>query len=141
MPRAVRKAVASVERGQGSIPATRWADRIVIPHWHPARVNELVRNWRKAMRLKKADRSTVAAYWWRMAGVKASGKRRVTLSIHRKPKCRGGDADAYWKSTLDALVACGALVDDKHQWCELAPVRFPERSEWWGTEILLEDIA
>ena len=40
------------------------------------------------------------------AGIpRATGRRRVSLHIVLAPRQRAGDPDAFWKSTLDALVA------------------------------------
>ena len=60
-------------------------------------------------RLKKADREVVGLHA-RLSGIPpATGRRRVSLVLTLAPRQRGGDPDAYWKSTLDALTACGLL--------------------------------
>lgn len=72
--------------------------------------------------------------------LKADKKRSVQLEIILKPKQRAADGDAYWKSSLDALVACGQLMNDSHVWCELLPVKY-SRDPCWGTVINLTDIV
>lgn len=114
---------------------------IEIPYWHPAKINQLYSgHWAKRAKLKKADVEMVGAYV-RVQHVswKAVSKRRVDLTITLKKGQRAGDPDAYWKSLLDALVACGALVDDNRQWCEVTPVQFI-RGERMATKITLEDM-
>lgn len=91
---------------------------------HPARLNQLLAGRWQASRLKARDRRTVALAA-RLAGIPpATGKRRVELAITLGPRQRGGDKDAYWKSTLDALVRAGLLTDDNRQGVELAPVAY-----------------
>lgn len=111
---------------------------ITIPNWHPTRLNELLGNHFQASRLKKADREMVGIYAFTSEVPHAQGKRRVTLKITLGPGERGGDADAYWKSLLDALVCCGRLVDDNSQQCEIVPVQY-DRGER-KTVIILEDL-
>jgi Holliday junction resolvase RusA-like endonuclease len=111
---------------------------IIIPAWHPARLNQLLGHWARAAKIKRADRAIVAAYV-RMAGLpRATGKRRVGLRIVLGPRQRAGDPDCYHKSLCDALTACGMLVDDSRQWVELLPVRF-DRDVTARCEITLED--
>jgi hypothetical protein len=55
------------------------------------------------------------------------------------PRQRACDPDAFWKSTLDALVHAGLLVDDNRQGCELGEVRF-DRGTARRTVIVLADL-
>ena len=117
-----------------------------IPNWHPSRLNQLLNShWAKAGRLKKQDRKMIAAYakMNRLTGaIRVEGlgiKRRVELHLTLAPRQRAGDPDAYWKSTLDALVKCGLLVDDNRQWCEIVSPTF-ERGPAQATRITLTDI-
>lgn len=71
---------------------------------------------------------------------KAAGKRRVKLTIVLGPRQRGGDPDAYWKSTLDALARAGLILDDNRQGVELASVAY-ERGTRKATVIGLTDVA
>jgi hypothetical protein len=112
---------------------------LTVPNWHPARVNELLGHWRKAHRLKSADRNTVVLEAYRQGVPKARGKRRVHLEIVLGPGQRGADPDAFWKSSLDALVRAGLLVDDRKECVELAPVTF-SRGERKATVITLTDL-
>jgi hypothetical protein len=120
-------------------PAAPAVHRLEIPRWHPARLNELLGDWRRAARRKKADRRLVAGYFALSGIPRARCRRRVRLVVTLGPRQRGGDPDCYWKSTLDALCRCGALVDDNRQGVELGPVEF-ERGEEMRTVIVLEDM-
>ncbi len=55
--------------------------------------------------------------------------RRVHLAITLKKGQRAPDTDAFWKSTLDALVATRLLKDDSRTWCVLDPVEFQRGTE------------
>jgi Holliday junction resolvase RusA-like endonuclease len=112
--------------------------RIEIPGWHPTRLNEMIGFSRFVVaRRKKQDRSAIAA--WAILTPQALGKRRVGLTIILGPRQRAGDPDAYWKSTLDALVHLGLLKNDNRQWCELLPVAF-DRGPAKATTITLEEL-
>ena len=110
---------------------------VSIPNWHPARLNQLLGHWEKAMRLKRSDAEMVAAYF--LGQPKATEKRLVHLTIHLAKGQRAGDPDSYFKTLLDALVRCGQLKDDSRQWCELGPVEFV-RTGVRGATITLEEI-
>lgn len=113
--------------------------RIEIPNWLPASVNGLMRMDRhKRNRVLSSDAQMVAGYALQADLPHAAGKRRVTLTF-AAPGGRGaktGDADNRQKSCLDALVKCGALVDDSPAWVEVVVccVRGPK-----STTIELED--
>ncbi|WP_435018466.1 hypothetical protein TA3x_000440 [Tundrisphaera sp. TA3] len=117
------------------------ATEITIPRWHPATVNQLLGgHWSKGHRLKKRDRQMIWAY--AQGKPKATGKRLVELTIILKPKQRGSDPDAFFKSLADALVHAGLLKDDNRQGVELAPVAYERGTEAdWGTRIRLTDIS
>lgn len=113
---------------------------LVIPDWLPARVNQWDgRHWAVRAKLKKADRELVAVYAHQAGIPLATVPRRVVLRLTLAKGQRGGDVDAFWKSTLDALVACGLLVDDNRQSVVLAPVEY-QRGPRRRTEIVLEDM-
>lgn len=116
--------------------------KIEIPYWHPITLNKLLSNWQRAARLKKSDKEIVWGYAWPVLcrEGKCKTRRRVDLVITVIPKQRCPDKDSYWKSALDALVACGALVDDSPKWCEPGTVTF-ERGPRKKTVIILEDIS
>lgn len=108
--------------------------------WHPARLNELLNvHWAKAAKRKKADRDMLFVCCHNQGVTVAKRKRLVEMTIRLAPKQRAGDPDCYWKSTLDALVHCGAIKNDSHKWVELAPVKF-ERAESKSTTIYLTDL-
>jgi Holliday junction resolvase RusA-like endonuclease len=116
------------------------ATEIYIPRWHPVTVNQLLRGKWTAHRLKKADREMVWAY--AQGHPKATGKRRVVLTIILKPGQRGADPDAFFKSLADALVQAGLLTDDNRQGVELAPVAYERGTATdWGTRIRLTDLS
>jgi len=114
---------------------------IVIPQWHPARLNAIVdRGWHRGAKLKKRDREIVAGY---TAGIpRPSGRRKVSLRIVLAKGQRAPDVDAYWKSTLDSLVRAGVLVDDNRNGCQTGDVEFlrsPDATH--GTTIIVEDVG
>lgn len=98
---------------------------VAVLHWHPTPLNKLITcHWGTAHVRKQADARRVADEM-ALAGVpEAKGKRRVGLKIILGPRQRAADPDAYWKSTLDALVACKRLVNDSREWVELGAVEF-----------------
>ena len=111
---------------------------LTITNWHPAKLNDLLGHWAKRHKLKSFDRGIVALSVRNAGIVKATGPRRVSLHIILGKGQRAADPDAYWKSTLDALVQCGALQSDSRQWVELGPVTF-DRAEKPATVVTLED--
>lgn len=116
--------------------------RIAIPDWKPTSVNSLLRShWSRRSKIKTADADMVAVYA-RIAGVpQASGKRRVSISVLVKPG-KGGrlpDPDNLLKSTLDALVKCGLLLDDSADRCSIGSIDV-ERGSETSTAIYLQDL-
>lgn len=112
---------------------------LTIPNWHPARLNQWEgRHWSVKAKLKKGDRELVIFYS-RLAGIpQAHGKRRVSLAVVLTKAQRSPDIDAFWKSTLDALVQAKLLKDDSPKWCELGSVEY-ERGSARATRITLEE--
>jgi hypothetical protein len=113
---------------------------LTIEGWHPARLNELLGNWQRRARLKKHDRELVAGYALVQRIPSATGKRRVSLLLTLAPGQRGADPDSFWKSTLDALVHAGLLLDDNRQAVELGDVRFT-RGPARETTVIIEDLT
>jgi Holliday junction resolvase RusA-like endonuclease len=64
----------------------------------------------------------------------------VSLQIILPPRERRCDPDAYWKSTLDALVHAKMLINDSSVWVELGSVDFDRTSGNRATRILLEEL-
>lgn len=111
---------------------------IIIPRWHPTRLNQLLTcHWVTAHRRKAADKAMVALYCRHTPP--ARGKRRVRLHILLAKGQRAADPDAYFKSLGDALVAAGMLVNDNRQHVEWLPVTFGRETEW-GSHITFEDL-
>jgi hypothetical protein len=114
---------------------------LTVPGWLPARVNQWDgRHWARRHRLKRSDRELVAVYSRQVGIPQAAGRRRVSLVLTLGPRQRAGDPDAYWKSALDALVACRLLVDDSRQQLQLGTVTF-RRGPARQTRIVLQDLA
>lgn len=113
--------------------------RISIPHWQPARLNDLLNcHWGRKARLRKADDEMVAFYARQESVPPATGPRRVSLEVTLTPRQRA-DPDCWWKSVLDALVNCKLLVNDDASWCDLGAVSVTKGAER-RTVIVLEDI-
>lgn len=107
-----------------------------IPNWHPTPINKLLNNhWAKAAILKREDCKMIGAYAHKRKIPKALGKRSVGLHITLGKGQRACDPDAYWKTTLDALVRLGYLTDDNRQGVELMPVEF-KRGKMASTIVL-----
>lgn len=115
---------------------------LVLRNWHPARLNELTSgHWGVRQRLKERDRHAVAMNSLLQGVPPAKGRRRVSLVITLKKGQRAADPDAYWKSSLDALVQAGLLKDDSPRWLELGTVAYQRtKSARFGTTIILEDV-
>lgn len=114
--------------------------RLFIPDWRPARLNTILGHWAKAGRIKKKDREIVGVYFHLEEIPKATGKRRVSLEIVLKGRQKQTDPDAYWKSLLDSLTACGAIVDDSEAYVELAGTTY-RNGEPCGTTIIMADLC
>ena len=115
------------------------SQRLEIP-FHTARLNQLLGcHWGTAHALKKRDQSAVAICAANASLEKATSPRKVSLFVWMGRKHRRPDPDAFWKSLLDALVACELLIDDSPRWCTLGDVTFG-RAEKDSMLILLEDL-
>lgn len=113
-----------------------------IDHWAPTPLNKLLNaHWAERNRMKRADHDMVY-YAAKEANIpKATGKRRVMLTIILKPRQRATDPDSPQKSLGDALVKAGLLLNDSHLWVEWEPVRFERgTAKRNGSIIVLEDI-
>lgn len=111
---------------------------LTIPGWRPRTVNELLGNWRRASRLKKADREIIGVAAHQAGIPKAAGRRKVTVTVTVRPQGGIPDGDNLWKSLLDALVHAGMLRDDSQAWCQLGEMGV-DRGEP-KTVIVLEDV-
>ncbi len=106
--------------------------RLRIENWQPTPVNKLLNcHWATAGRRKKVDKNLICAYCLKNRVPIAQGPREVNLLITLSPKQRACDPDAYWKSTLDALVHARMLIDDNRQYRRRGTIEFdqgPERA-------------
>ncbi len=147
-----REPVPSREQGlgQGSPPKRRppcpvigsYYQSLWIPAWHPTPLNKIVgAHWAKGAKLKSLDLEIIG-HAVRQTGLLSSEQpRRVSLHIILRPGQRSCDPDAYWKSTLDALVLAGMLRGDTPRFCTLGPVWYSRSlGDHWGTMILLEEL-
>ena len=113
--------------------------KLNIERWHPATVNKLMGHWRTAGRLKRVDKNMIGFYCKANRIPIAQGAREVALTITISGPGRPPDPDAFWKSTLDALVQAEMLIDDSMRFVRHGPVnivRGPERA----TLITLTDL-
>lgn len=110
-----------------------------IPNWAPTPLNKILygRHWTTGSKHKKADGEIVAHYGRGVPG--AVRKRSVGLHVVFPPGKRMPDVDAFWKSALDSLVACGILVNDSDAWCVMEPVQY-SRGQTLVTFITVEDV-
>ncbi len=114
--------------------------RLFLPSFRFRSLNaQIGRHWGAKAKIKRNEREVVAGYAMVYRLPRAEGKRRVSLEIvltgHQKPT----DDDNAFKSCLDALTACGLLVDDSPRWVELGTVEY-SRSGEPGTTIILQDL-
>ena len=98
---------------------------VFITDWHPTSVNVLLgaayagRGARFAAAARKREDAKLLAIYCRVFEVpRATGPRRVSLTLGLGPRMRSPDPDNLWKSLLDGLVKCGVLVNDSPRWCE-----------------------
>lgn len=111
---------------------------LTIDDWRPVGLNLLLRShWGKRARLKRLDRETVAVYALNARVPRATGRRRVSVAV--TTAATPPDADNLLKSLLDALTACGLIVDDSPEWCELGAVAVA-RGKADRTVVTLEDL-
>src|SRR5262245_41522897 len=98
---------------------------ITIPNYHTAIENQWDgHHWSVRAKLKKANRQMIAAYAAVASVPRAESRRMVSLVITLEPGQRAPDKDAWWKSLLDGLKACGRLVNDNPKWCEPGKVEY-----------------
>jgi hypothetical protein len=113
---------------------------LTVPNWHPCPLNKLIGCHHGTAHARRAADQRRLADEMALAGVpEARCRRRVSLRVVLGPRQRACDPDAFWKSTLDALVACRRLVDDSRTWCELGTVEFDRGKK--ATVVTLEDLT
>lgn len=113
---------------------------LVIPNWHPASVNQLLKvHWRRRKSLKDVDVQMVGVYARQERVPRAAGKRKIRVIITLGRGQRACDPDNYMKCLLDALKRSGLIKDDNRQWLECEPMEFNRANEK-ATTIILEDM-
>jgi hypothetical protein len=94
-----------------------------------------------AYRLRKRDNMMVALACRAAKVPKAECRRRVDLHVTLGPRMRRGDAVCpWWKSSLDALTACGAIRNDTLRWCLAGDVTYA-RGSHAAMVIVLTDVG
>lgn len=92
-------------------------------------------HWAKRARLKKRLTREVA---WLFCGAPASGKRHVIITRHSPRKLDHDNLVGGCKPLVDALVACGALVDDDPESVSVEYRQSAEPSQ--GVTVELSDV-
>lgn len=113
---------------------------MTIIGWRPRSLNELMKvHYMIAYRLKKRDKARIAVEKIVQRIPDAVHKRRVSLRIVLHGRDQVMDGDNVWKSCLDALVACRALVNDTPEWVDLGSVDYDRGKR--ATVITLTDLV
>jgi hypothetical protein len=108
--------------------------------WWPALSNRLLRtHWATRSRLLRCGAEALALDALSQGVPKATGKRRVSLTVLYNNESHRPDPDAFWKVTLDCLARAHLLLDDNPDACELGSVTY-ERAPRKGLIITLEDV-
>lgn len=124
--------------------ATRAAWRIELEGWlPPAELSPNARvHWRKAHRCKQLVYIHVGAAgllrgWPRQE----SGRRRLTITMHRPRLLDTDNAYAICKAVVDAVVREGWLVDDSPRYVDIAVRQVKATGKAWrGTVLELEEL-
>jgi hypothetical protein len=100
---------------------------LTLPDWRPPSKNELFRGTlRERMRLQEKAAELVGNYAHVQGIPKATGPRKVNVRFTYPRGARFHDADAFYPSLLDCLVACHLLVDDSPKWVRIGLWAFQE---------------
>jgi hypothetical protein len=84
---------------------------IAIPNFVPVRKNQWYgKHWRVRYRLGKEQTEIIGNYAIACGALKATGRRKVTLSVWKPGQAV--DYDAFDTLLLDSLVKCELLIDD-----------------------------
>ncbi len=114
--------------------------RLFLPNFRFQSLNaQIGRHWAVKAKLKRAEREMVAGYALLGRIPTATGKRRVSLEVVLTGRQKCLDTDNAFKSCLDALTACGLLMDDSPRYCELGTVTYRRDGEP-GTTIILSEV-
>jgi Holliday junction resolvase RusA-like endonuclease len=95
-----------------------------IPNYRPPSANALYRcKMKRTMEQGRECKDFVTLYGRDVP--KATGPRRVAMTVYLGTRQRKPDADEQlYKAVLDALKACGLLVDDRREMCVVVPTDF-----------------
>jgi hypothetical protein len=108
--------------------------------FRPPSLNRLLRmHWAARLRLGRQVKQLVGLERLAQGLPKAGGRRRVSVLVEVAGPGGLPDPDGTLKLLLDALVACGLLIDDSARWCECAPPAV-RRGEATRTVVALEDM-
>jgi hypothetical protein len=112
-----------------------------VPNYLPPTLNAIMRGHLRTRMKKSRECHDLFGHYFKESGIpKATCKRRVMLKLTLGPRRNTFDVDAPWKGTLDALTACGAILGDRPDQCEITPLQ-QVRGEQSACEILLEDMT
>jgi hypothetical protein len=105
---------------------------------------ERISHWTRKRELAQIKTATVVLA--QAAGIPAaSGRRRVTVTIHKSLRSRVTDdpanRDSRAKSVLDAMVHAALLIDDSDKWLEWGGVVEGERRAQVETVVTLSDVT
>lgn len=116
---------------------------LVLPRWRPPLQNEYRgRHWSVAHRLRCTATDILAAHALQQRVPRATGRRRLTLSVRLAPRQKRWDRDASDKLLLDALINAGLLIDDSDRGLDgRMEVDFHRgTAEDWGCVLYLTDL-
>lgn len=124
--------------------ATRVAGRIELEGWlPPAELSPNARvHWREAHRCKQLVYSRVGTAG-RLRGWPRheSGRRRLTVTMHRPRLLDADNAYAICKAVVDAVVREDWLVDDSPAWADIVVRQVKATGKAWrGTVLELEEL-
>lgn len=113
---------------------------ITIPGFTPVRVNEWRgRHWSVRAKLNLGQQELIGHYGRDVP--KATGQRRIALTVWGYPRGRKPDRDAFDKDMLDSLKRLGLITDDDERGLEGRMSVEIIRSKQRKTVIELEDVG
>ncbi len=116
---------------------TAW---LTINGWRPCSTNEMARNVKTKIRLKKRDRDVLCAGARQWGLPRATGKRSMSLTIRVPKGQRRWDTDAFFKSLQDAAKHAGLIVDDSPVWFQCGRMDYDPQRGPLRTILFLENL-
>lgn len=114
---------------------------VTIPYWKPASVNRLINaHWTTGSRAKLEAVQMIATYLYKSGVPKATGRRKVDISITQSGRGRTLDPDNLCKVVFDALKSTGYIIDDSSKWLDYTPPVIT-RGKVTETTITLTDVT